>query len=89
VYTDVFTSMGREEERAERVAAFAGFRVDGKLLKEAPRHAVVLHCQPARRGEEIGDGAMDGSRSRIVPQAHNRLHAQKAVFLALYGQAAP
>jgi ornithine carbamoyltransferase len=84
VYTDVWASMGRETERDTRLAAFECFQVNERLLAGAPAHAVVLHCQPARRGEEITDEVMDGPRSRIVFQAHNRLHVQKGVFFWLF-----
>ncbi|XAM00315.1 ornithine carbamoyltransferase [Phycisphaeraceae bacterium D3-23] len=85
VYADTFVSMGDEDEHADRHAAFAGFQVNDELLSHAPDHAVVLHCLPAHRGEEITDVVMDGPRSRVFPQAHNRLHAQKGLLAVLMG----
>jgi ornithine carbamoyltransferase len=80
VYTDVWTSMGQEAERDERLRKFASFQVNESLLAKAPKHAIVLHCLPAHRGEEITDGVMDGPQSAVFDQAENRLHAQKAVL---------
>jgi len=85
VYTDVWASMGQEQEQAEREQAFAGFCVDEDLMNEAGSGAVVLHCLPAHRGEEISPGVMEGSASRIFDQAENRLHAQQALLAALMG----
>ena len=85
VYTDVWASMGQEQEQAEREQAFAGYCVDEDLMKEAGSGAVVLHCLPAHRGEEISPGVMEGSDSRIFDQAENRLHAQQALLAALMG----
>jgi ornithine carbamoyltransferase len=85
VNTDVWTSMGQEAENAVRVAAFAGFMVDGAMLSKAPAHAIVLHCLPAHRGEEIDDATIEGPRSRVWDQAENRLHVQKALLLWLLG----
>ncbi len=80
VYTDVWTSMGQEAQREERRRAFQGFQVNQKLLDAADPQAVVLHCLPAHRGEEITDEVLDGPRSVVLDQAENRLHAQKAVL---------
>ena len=80
IYTDVWTSMGQEAEREERLRRFAAFQVNGELLAKAPGHCRVLHCLPAHRGEEITDGVMDGPASAVFQQAENRLHAQKAVL---------
>jgi ornithine carbamoyltransferase len=80
IYTDVWTSMGQEAEREERLRRFERFQVNEGLLAAAPPHAVVLHCLPAHRGEEVTDGVIDGPRSRVFDQAENRLHAQKAVL---------
>lgn len=85
VYTDVWASMGQEQEQAEREQAFAGFCVDEDLMNEAGNGSVVLHCLPAHRGEEISPGVMEGSASRIFDQAENRLHAQQALLAALMG----
>ena len=79
VYTDVWTSMGQEEEAAARRAIFAPYQVNPELLAEAPE-AWVLHCLPAHRGEEITDAVLDGDRSIVFDQAENRLHAQKAIL---------
>ncbi len=79
VYTDVWTSMGQEEEAAERRALFEAFQLNGRLMKHAPE-AFVLHCLPAHRGEEITDDVLDGARSIVFDQAENRLHAQKAIL---------
>ncbi|MGH7813246.1 MAG: ornithine carbamoyltransferase [Candidatus Binataceae bacterium] len=83
VYTDTWTSMGREKEAAQRRRDFNGFQVNDALLKHAAREAIVMHCLPAHRGEEITDGVIDGPRSLVLDQAENRLHAQKAVMLWL------
>jgi ornithine carbamoyltransferase len=80
IYTDVWTSMGQEAEREERLRTFASFQVNAKLLAAAPAHCKVLHCLPAHRGEEITDDVMDGPACAAFQQAGNRLHAQKAVL---------
>ncbi len=80
IYTDVWTSMGQEAERAERLQRFAPFQVNAALLAKAPPHAKVLHCLPAHRGEEITDEVVDGPQSAVFDQAENRLHAQKAIL---------
>jgi ornithine carbamoyltransferase len=80
IYTDVWTSMGQEEEREQRNAHFAPYQVNEALLALAPAHARVMHCLPAHRGEEVTDGVMDGPRSVVFQQAGNRLHAQKALL---------
>ena len=85
IYADTFVSMGDEAEHEDRCAAFAGFQVNDELLACAPDHAIVMHCLPAHRGEEITDAVMDGPRSRVFPQAHNRLHAQKGLLAVLLG----
>jgi ornithine carbamoyltransferase len=74
--------MGEEHLRDEKLAAFAGFQVDEALLARAPG-AVLLHCLPAHRGEEVVAGVIDGPRSAVFDQAENRMHAQKALLLAL------
>ncbi len=83
IYTDVWASMGQEEESAVRKQAFEAFQVNEALLRSAPSAAIVTHCLPAHRGEEITDGVLDGPNSRAFDEAENRLHAQKAVLLAL------
>ena len=85
LYTDVWASMGQEEEKAERQRAFAGWCLHEELVAEADPSAIVLHCLPAYRGLEISAGAMEGSSSRIFDQAENRLHAQQALLAALLG----
>jgi ornithine carbamoyltransferase len=83
IYTDVWTSMGQEAERQERLQRFTGYQVNGDLLAQAPPHAQVMHCLPAHRGEEVTDEVLDGERSVVVQQAGNRLHVQKALLLWL------
>ncbi len=83
VNTDVWTSMGQEAEGQERTEAFAGWTVDGAMLSRALPGAIVLHCLPAHRGEEIEESALEGERSRVWDQAENRLHVQKALLLWL------
>jgi ornithine carbamoyltransferase len=88
VYTDVWTSMGQEAERERRLEAFRRYQVNETLLGFAGARALVMHCLPAHRGEEITDGVLDGPRSVVLDQAENRLHAQKAVVLHLLGEGA-
>lgn len=83
LYTDVWASMGQEEEKGEREQAFSGWCLNEELVAEADPKAIVLHCLPAYRGLEISAGAMEGSSSRIFDQAENRLHAQQALLAAL------
>jgi ornithine carbamoyltransferase len=83
VYTDAWTSMGQEAEAEERRDAFNGYRVDSALLDAAGPDAVVMHCLPAHRGEEITSEVMDGPRSIIWDQSENRLHVQKALLVEL------
>lgn len=80
IYTDIWTSMGQEAETAARWQAFGRFQVNAALLARAPRHALVSHCLPAHRGEEITDEVLDGPRSVAFDEAENRLHAQKALL---------
>lgn len=87
LYTDVWASMGQEEEKAARQRAFAGWCLNEELVAEADPSAIVLHCLPAYRGLEISAGAMEGSSNRIFDQAENRLHAQQALLAALLGGA--
>ena len=82
VYTDVWTSMGQEAESEQRKALFEPFQVNARLLRHAP-DALVMHCLPAHRGEEITDDVLDGEHSIVFDQAENRLHAQKAILEAL------
>jgi ornithine carbamoyltransferase len=83
VYSDVWTSMGREAEIEERKDAFAGFTVDARLMRLASRAAIFLHCLPAHRGEEVTDEVIDGPASRVWPQAANRLHTETALLYAV------
>ena len=83
IYTDVWTSMGQEEESEARIAAFQGYTVDGALMKVARPDAVFMHCLPAHRGQEVAAEVIDGPRSVVFDQAENRLHVQKAILILL------
>lgn len=83
LYTDVWTSMGQEAEVQTRRATFAGYRIDAELLRLAKPEAVVLHCLPAHRGEEITDEVLTGPQSRVFTQAENRLHFQRSLLEVL------
>ena len=85
VYTDVWASMGQEGESDERIPIFMPYQVNDELMAVAAEDAIVLHCLPAHRGEEISASVMEGSRSRIWDQAENRMHAQKALLAAVFG----
>lgn len=85
VYTDVWASMGQEQEQAERERAFANFRVDQDLMDRAASDAIVLHCLPAHREEEITAEVIESEASRIFDQAENRLHVQQALLAAVMG----
>ena len=85
VNTDVWASMGQEEEQAAREKAFAGFTVDAKMMSRAKPSAIFLHCLPAHRGEEVSAEVIDGPQSRVWDEAENRLHVQKAIMAALMG----
>ena len=85
VNTDVWTSMGQEGD-ANRTSAFAGWTVNETMLRAANPGAIVLHCLPAHRGEEIDDATIEGPRSRIWDQAENRLHVQKGLLVWLLGE---
>ncbi|MGG4216641.1 ornithine carbamoyltransferase [Paenibacillus jamilae] len=85
IYTDVWASMGFEEEQKERELAFANFQVNEELVKLAKPDYLFLHCLPAHRGEEVSAGVIDGPNSVIFDEAENRLHAQKALLVALMG----
>ncbi len=87
IYTDTWTSMGQEEETAKREAVFPPYQVNAKLVNEADKDVIVMHCLPAHRNQELTDEVADGSHSVIFPQAHNRLHAQKAILARLFGVA--
>jgi ornithine carbamoyltransferase len=83
VYTDVWTSMGQEHERAQRLPVFAPYQVNESLMKHARSEAIFMHCLPAHRGEEMTADVIDGPRSAVFDQAENRLHVQKALVLML------
>lgn len=85
VTTDVWASMGQESEAADRSRAFRGFQVTGAVMGRAAPEAIFLHCLPAHRGEEVAAEVIDGPRSRIFPEAENRLHVQKAILVELLG----
>ena len=85
INTDVWASMGQEEEQAQRARAFAGYTVDDALMRRAAKGAIFLHCLPAHRGEEVAASVIDGPASRVWDEAENRLHAQKAVMAVLMG----
>jgi ornithine carbamoyltransferase len=80
VVTDVWASMGQEEEQALRAKAFANYQVDSKLMAAAAPEALFMHCLPAHRGEEVSADVIDGLQSVIWDEAENRLHAQKALL---------
>lgn len=84
-YTDVWASMGQEEEARTRIPLFQPYQVNEDLLSHADSKAIVLHCLPAHRGEEITDSAIEGSASRVWDQAENRMHAQKALLASVLG----
>ena len=83
VYTDVWASMGQEDQAAERRAAFQAFQVNAQLMAEAGSDAVFMHCLPAKRGEEVTDAVMESAASVVFDQAENRLHVQKALLLMM------
>jgi ornithine carbamoyltransferase len=87
IYTDTWTSMGQEEETAKREQVFPPYQVNAKLVGEADKDVIVMHCLPAHRNHELTDEVADGPHSVIFPQAHNRLHAQKAILARLFGVA--
>ncbi len=87
IYTDTWTSMGQEEETAKREEVFPPYQVNQKLVSEADKDVIVMHCLPAHRNHELTDEVADGPHSVIFPQAHNRLHAQKAILARLFGVA--
>jgi ornithine carbamoyltransferase len=88
VYTDVWTSMGQEEEHQQRLIAFQGYCVDDAMMALARPDAIFLHCLPAHRGDEVSDSVVESAQSAVFDQAENRLHTQKALLLTLAGGAA-
>ena len=84
IYTDTWTSMGQEEESAKREKVFPPYQVNAGLVAEADPDAIVMHCLPAHRNQELTDEVADGPQSVIFQQAHNRLHAQKAILARLF-----
>jgi ornithine carbamoyltransferase len=86
IYTDTWTSMGQEAETKVREQLFSDYQVNEKLVDKARKDVIVMHCLPAHRGQEITDEVADGPHSALFPQAHNRLHAQKAVIVKLLGE---
>jgi ornithine carbamoyltransferase len=86
VYTDVWVSMGQEDQRAARLAALAPYQINAELMAAAPPRARFLHCLPARRGEEVTDAVIDGPQSVVVAQAANRMHVQKGLVAWLLRQ---
>jgi ornithine carbamoyltransferase len=87
IYTDTWTSMGQEEETVKREQVFLPYQVNEQLVSEADKDVMVMHCLPAHRNHELTDDVADGPHSVIFPQAHNRLHAQKAILAWLFGVA--
>ena len=87
IYTDTWTSMGQEEEGAKREKVFPPYQVNAGLVAEADKDVIVMHCLPAHRNHELTDDVADGPHSVIFPQAHNRLHSQKAILARLFGVA--
>ena len=87
VTTDVWASMGQEEEQAEREEAFADYTVDGRVMAAAAPDAMFLHCLPAHRGEEVSEDVLEGPQSAVWDEAENRLHAQKAILVTLLREA--
>lgn len=85
LYTDVWTSMGQEEESAKRLKAFHGYQVDDKLMRQADKECIFLHCLPAHRGEEVTDGVLESSASKVWQQAENRMWGQMALMEKLLG----
>lgn len=83
IYTDTWTSMGQEAEAKAREQVFPPYQVNSKLVSEANKDVIVMHCLPAHRGQELTDEVADGPHSVIFPQAHNRMHAQKAILVKL------
>ncbi|MEN6312589.1 MAG: ornithine carbamoyltransferase, partial [Acidobacteriota bacterium] len=86
VYTDVWASMGQEAEKEKRAAIFAPFQVNARLMSQAKKDALFMHCLPAHRGDEVTDEVIDSPNSVVYDEAENRLHAQKAILTLLMGK---
>lgn len=86
IYTDVWVSMGQEQEKEKRLKDFNGFRIDARVMSASKKGALVMHCLPAHRGEEISADVIDGKQSIVYDQAENRMHVQKAVLLKYLGK---
>jgi ornithine carbamoyltransferase len=86
IYTDVWTSMGQEAEAKARRRAFKPYQVNERLVAHARKDAIVMHCLPAHRGEEVTADVIDSPRSVVYDQAENRMHVQKAILLSLLGE---
>jgi ornithine carbamoyltransferase len=86
VYTDVWASMGQETEKEKRARIFAPFQVNGRLMSQAKKDAIFMHCLPAHRGEEVTDEVIDSPSSVVYDQAENRLHVQKVILTLLMGK---
>ncbi len=85
IYTDVWASMGQEDEAAERRKIFMPYQVNSELMAHADKEALVMHCLPAHRGDEITDEVIDGPQSIVFDEAENRMHVQKAIIATLMG----
>jgi ornithine carbamoyltransferase len=85
LYTDVWASMGQEDLASARIPIFQPYQINARLLANADNDAIVLHCLPAHRGEEITDEVIEGRQSKVWDQAENRLHAQKAILVSVLG----
>ena len=86
VYTDVWTSMGQENERSERLDVFSPFTVDASLMGVASASSIFMHCLPAHRGEEVTDEVIESLQSRVFPQAHNRMHSARGLLSWIIGE---
>ena len=86
VYTDVWTSMGQENEKSERLDAFSPFTVDASLMGVASASSIFMHCLPAHRGEEVTDEVIESPQSRVFPQAHNRMHSARGLLSWIIGE---
>jgi ornithine carbamoyltransferase len=86
IYSDVWVSMGQENETQQRLSDFQGFQINDDLLKSANKNYIFMHCLPAHRGEEVTNEIIESKHSIVFDQAENRLHAQKAIFVYLYGE---